>query len=114
MLPADLPACPCIERFFACNSYATRFNIGSWRKRARSGKVREGPAPSLKAIDPPRGLAEIKRRVFERINEDRRRHGLASVQWDELAAQAGDAHCREMLEHGYLSQSNICEKGGGK
>lgn len=52
-------------------------------------------------------LIRIKRAVFERVNADRRAHGLGAVAYDKLAAQAGEAHCREMLAHGFVSHWNL-------
>jgi len=78
-----------------------------WPKLNKSGKkIASGP-PSIELITPRKEIAEIKKHVFNRINEDRRGHGLKPVQWDELAARVGDAHCREMLEHGYQSHWNL-------
>lgn len=51
-------------------------------------------------------LITIKRAVFERINADRRAHGLNAVAYDRLAAEVGESHCREMLAHGYVSHWN--------
>lgn len=51
-------------------------------------------------------LIEVKRSLLERINRDRRLHHLAPVAYDKLAAQVGEAHCREMLAHKYLSHWN--------
>ena len=52
-------------------------------------------------------LIAVKRAVFERINVDRRAHGLGPVGYDRLAAEVGEAHCREMLVHGYVSHWNM-------
>jgi uncharacterized protein YkwD len=51
-------------------------------------------------------IAEVKRRVFERINRDRHANGLPPVQWDDTASSAGDRHCREMLQGHYGSHWN--------
>jgi uncharacterized protein YkwD len=51
-------------------------------------------------------LIEIKRHLFQRINHDRQLHRLAPVEYDKIAAQVGEAHCREMLGHKYLSHWN--------
>jgi uncharacterized protein YkwD len=52
-------------------------------------------------------LIDVKRKVFEQINVARRNNGLGPVLYDKLAAQVGEAHCREMLEHKYLSHWNL-------
>jgi uncharacterized protein YkwD len=44
--------------------------------------------------------------MVERINQDRADAGLAPVELDELASQVATAHCKEMLEGGYLSHWN--------
>jgi uncharacterized protein YkwD len=52
-------------------------------------------------------LIRIKRALFDRINTDRRAHGLNRVAYDRLAAQAGESHCREMLANRYVSHWNL-------
>lgn len=78
-----------------------------WPKCSKSGRGAATGPLSIELISPRKEIAEIKQRVFNRINEDRRSCGLKPVQWDELAAQVGDAHCTEMLEHGYQSHWNL-------
>ncbi len=47
-----------------------------------------------------------KKVLFEQINRERAAHGLKTVEYENLAAQVGDVHCREMLAEGYLSHWN--------
>lgn len=51
-------------------------------------------------------VEEVKKILFEQINRDRIAQGLGSLEYDKLAAGVGDAHCREMLQEGYLSHWN--------
>ena len=37
------------------------------------------------------------------VNYDRGRHGLAAVEWDETAAQAGQRHAEDMAKNGYTA-----------
>ena len=63
-----------------------------------------GCAPLLQkpaGIDP--FVQSLKREMVKQINRDRAQHGLSPVAYDELAAMAGDRHCREMLSAGYVS-----------
>lgn len=51
-------------------------------------------------------ILSLKLKMVERINLDRAKHGLPPVKYDPLASKVGDAHCREMLEWGYVSHWN--------
>ena len=48
-------------------------------------------------------VQSLKREMREQINRDRAQYGLPPVAYDELAAEMGDQHCREMLTEGYVS-----------
>jgi hypothetical protein len=50
--------------------------------------------------------AELRLRLVEEINRDRRAAGLAAVRFSEELSAAADAHCREMLREGYSSHWN--------
>jgi hypothetical protein len=41
------------------------------------------------------------------INQDRRQANIPLVEWDERAAQAGEAHAQEMATFGYISHWNL-------
>jgi hypothetical protein len=49
---------------------------------------------------------EVKLRLVEQINADRRAAGLQPVEFSAELSQAADAHCREMLAEGYTSHWN--------
>lgn len=49
---------------------------------------------------------EFKRQLHEQINRDRLLAQRQPVQFSPELSAAADAHCREMLEHGYVSHWN--------
>jgi hypothetical protein len=49
---------------------------------------------------------ELKLRLVEEVNRDRKAEGRAPVEFSEELSQAADAHCREMLAQGYMSHWN--------
>jgi uncharacterized protein YkwD len=51
-------------------------------------------------------IREIKLRILDLINQQRRSMGLREVEYDEFAAQVGERHCREMLKDDYISHWN--------
>jgi len=48
-------------------------------------------------------IVSIKKYHLERINRDRKAFNLPPVEYDRLASEVADAHCRDMLEHDYFS-----------
>lgn len=57
------------------------------------GEVREAPR-------------ELKLRLVEVINADRKAAGLDPVEYSDELSKAADAHCREMLQEDYVSHWN--------
>jgi hypothetical protein len=49
---------------------------------------------------------ELKLRLVEEINHDRRAGGLRPVEFSDELSMAADAHCREMLNENYTSHWN--------
>ena len=60
----------------------------------------------LVAQAPAQASRELKVRMVEQINADRRAAGLTPVQFSEQLSRAADAHCAEMLREGYASHWN--------
>ncbi len=48
------------------------------------------------------GVAELERRVFELTNEERRRHGLAPFEHDDVLAEVARRHSADMVRRGYF------------
>jgi len=71
------------------------------------GWLRRSPKIIPAAQITPWDIDDVKRRLPERINEDRLDHRLAPVHWEELASEVGDRHCREMLLNGYMAHWNL-------
>lgn len=51
----------------------------------------------------PEEVDGLRQALVDQINRDRTEAGLNPVALDALASAAGDYHCREMLEHKYIS-----------
>lgn len=58
------------------------------------------------AIVPTDNLRDLRLRLVEEINRDRRAAGLQPVEYSEQLSRAADAHCIEMLRDGYASHWN--------
>jgi len=59
----------------------------------------------------PRDLAlsvdhEAEQRLFELVNEERVRHGLKPLRWDERLAEAGRRHAEEMFRLSYFAHES--------
>lgn len=50
---------------------------------------------------------QTRQSVVAQINRDRAANGVAPVEFDRLASQAGDRHCQEMAARQYLSHWNL-------
>lgn len=62
------------------------------------GRTTEDGGPDLNAL---------ARRMVELVNADRAAAGLTPVEWDPVAAAAGQQHAEEMADLGYMSHWNI-------
>jgi uncharacterized protein YkwD/enterochelin esterase-like enzyme len=51
-------------------------------------------------------IAPLERAMFERVNQDRRKHGLAPLVYDERLADVGRAHCADMLQSHFFSHES--------
>jgi uncharacterized protein YkwD len=69
-----------------------RANVGP--TTSRPGAVEAGPVA--------RSPTEIEMRIFELVNRERARHGLAALQFDPKALLVARAHAAEMAAHGYI------------
>jgi uncharacterized protein YkwD len=59
------------------------------------------------AADTVSGVSmELKRRLVEQINRDRRAAGVPAVEFSEELSRAADEHCRDMLLGDYMSHWN--------
>lgn len=60
------------------------------------------------AVEPgaSQDVDQLKRKLLERINNDRRQAGLRPVLLCERLSEAADLHCLEMLAEGYTSHWN--------
>jgi uncharacterized protein YkwD len=52
-------------------------------------------------------MGGLKRRLFDRINRDRREHGVAAVRFSRELSRLADLHCREMLAKDYIGHWNL-------
>lgn len=77
-----------------------------WSQTASWGRVKQAATTSA-TTDTASFTGAVKLKVIQQINADRAAHGLKPVEPHPLAARAGDAHCREMLDNGYLSHWNL-------
>lgn len=68
------------------------------------------PQPTRTPTPKP-DLSAAARYMMELVNRDRQAAGLSSVQWDETAARAAQAHAEEMATYGYLSHWNLAGHG---
>ena len=48
-------------------------------------------------------ILQVEHHVVDLINQDRQKHGLAPVVWDETAAKAARQHVQEEADNGYIS-----------
>lgn len=72
------------------------------------------PTPTLTPTPTPTStpsLSALARHMLELVNRDRQAAGLNPLEWDETAAQVGQAHAEEMVTHGYLSHWNFLGYG---
>lgn len=51
----------------------------------------------------PEDLPLARERLLNMVNDERRSHGLSSLQLDQFACEVGDRHAKEMVEEQYLS-----------
>lgn len=66
------------------------------------------PSPASTFIYDPQALQQ---QALTLINQDRQRHSLNPVGWDQTAAQAGVVHAQDMVENGYFSHWNLAGLG---
>lgn len=65
-----------------------------------------GPAKQRSTPSPPSGpldLAEARKFVLELVNRDREEHGLAPVELDDIASEAGQRHADDMARAGFTA-----------
>jgi uncharacterized protein YkwD len=82
-----------------------------------AGRVPSAPYP-LRRLGPERGLlrydephAAAKRALFERINRDRERHGVARLAYEPRAALAGDQFCLDAALAGTTGHWDAAGRG---
>lgn len=51
-------------------------------------------------------IAELERRMFERLNRDRRKSGLPPLKYDEALADVGRAHSFDMQQHDFFAHES--------
>lgn len=69
-------------------------------------KAAQGNAPPSSPGARPKGLLsrkEAEQYVLDRVNSDRKKHGLPPVVWDEIAADGGQRHADDMAAHGFTA-----------
>lgn len=59
--------------------------------------------PSVRATPE---IAELERRMFARLNRDRRAAGLPPLAYDEALADVGRAHSYDMQQHGFFAHES--------
>jgi uncharacterized protein YkwD len=59
-------------------------------------------APRLRPEAPVADAASAESRIFQLVNEDRKKAGLPPLTPDARLAEVARAHCRDMLEHGFV------------
>ncbi|MGH9815582.1 MAG: CAP domain-containing protein [Candidatus Acidiferrales bacterium] len=74
------------------------YSAGDHQVAREGAGLKPAPASELRAA--PR---ELRLRLLEVINSDRRAAGAGPVQYSDVLAKAADAHCREMLAGDYAS-----------
>ncbi|QXD16866.1 hypothetical protein GQ464_007985 [Rhodocaloribacter litoris] len=62
--------------------------------------------PEAVATAPPFDAAALERRIHERVNEVRARHGLARLDWSASLLPVARAHSEDMARRGYFAHVN--------
>jgi uncharacterized protein YkwD len=61
----------------------------------------------LQQEKPEIDVYELEKRIHELVNEEREKHGLQSLRWDEKLANIARKHSKDMATHGYVSHINL-------
>jgi uncharacterized protein YkwD len=76
-------------------------SITSCQRQPGTGHVAE--AGPVKRPRGPLGRDDAAKYVLALVNHDRGQAGLSAVEWDDIAARAGEAHAEDMASHGYTA-----------
>jgi len=69
---------------------------GDAHRTTSTGMPKERPRPAYSA-------ASLEKKVHARINEERRKHGLSQLEWDDALARIARGHSKDMGARNYFS-----------
>lgn len=64
-------------------------------------------APPVKQATDWSSVSDFEKRVFDLINDERKKHGLEALEWDSALAGVAHAHSTDMAHKGYFAHVNL-------